>query len=352
MMETTTETAKAKKAKATPARRGFAAKPPQVISEVHLIPLANIRVSKQVRTEFNEESIAELAADIEERGLRQPVEVTPIGDELYELTIGERRFRAIQKLGHKAIPAIITKTADEDRLMVQLAENIQREDLSLKDTIAAVRMLYDMLKKADAVALAVKKSKAWVSKHLAASFVDYCWHSKQLLMDGFEDLEKLGIVNQAFKRFGSSDAEHISNAVRQGCTREEARKLLKAAENDNADKKKAYEDRQKNLPGIEKVTDEVKLADPQPTACEPGEASSQVLTVTPGAEEKIQNNAVCKSIELTRIFGIPEKDDYPLLVFREKQNTWIVWATPNRRDETLAMDNSKLYRLPKAEGVV
>ena len=60
--------------------------PPQVISEIHLIPMERIKIEAQVRTQFNEDSIRELAADIGVRGLRQPVEVTPIGDELYKLT--------------------------------------------------------------------------------------------------------------------------------------------------------------------------------------------------------------------------------------------------------------------------
>ncbi|MDO9601068.1 MAG: ParB/RepB/Spo0J family partition protein, partial [Rhodocyclaceae bacterium] len=172
--------------------------PPTVISEIHLIPLTCIEITTQVRTEFDDDSIKELAADIEQRGLLQPVLVTPIGDEKYRLVCGERRVRAIRLLKHKAIPAVITKMADRDARLAQLAENIQREDLTLQDRCNAVKWLYEELGSITAVAATIKRSKAWVSKLVSLTMDDYSFTAKELLANGItEDLEILGIVNQA-----------------------------------------------------------------------------------------------------------------------------------------------------------
>lgn len=208
------------------------ATPPQVIAEVHLIPVERIKVEAQVRTEFNEDSIRELAEDIEARGLRQPVEVTPIGDELYKLTIGERRYRAIKLLGQKAVPAIIVKTADADRLVDQLAENIQREDLTMIEETTAVRNLFNELGSTEAVAAKIHKPKPWVSKRLAASIEMLGWRTSGLVEDGFtEDIELVNTLTQIEKAYGNdfSGCQDFFKKIKTegGITREKAREHLR-----------------------------------------------------------------------------------------------------------------------------
>jgi ParB/RepB/Spo0J family partition protein len=237
-MTTTTKRKTVSHAKPKPA-----IKPPEVISEIHLIPLERIKIEAQVRTEFNEDSIRELAADIEARGLRQPVEVTPIGDELYKLTIGERRYRAIKLLGQKAVPAIIVKTSDADRLVDQLAENIQREDLTMAEEIAAVRDLFDKLGSTEAVAARIHKPKPWVSKRLAASIEKIGMRTKNLIEDGFtEDIELVNTLSQIEKAYGydynGNFAFFRKIESEGGITREEAREHLR---NMKAEAKKAQE---------------------------------------------------------------------------------------------------------------
>ena len=59
----------------------------------------------QPRKTFDEESIEELAASIKEVGLIQPITVRKTGESEYELISGERRLRAVKKLGFSAIDA-------------------------------------------------------------------------------------------------------------------------------------------------------------------------------------------------------------------------------------------------------
>lgn len=222
-------TAKAKAKTTAKISQAKPAVPPRVIAEVHLIDLARIKVEDQVRTEFSEESIAELAADIEARGLRAPIEVTPIGDEQYLLTLGERRLRALQLLGHKAAPALIVKTDDSNRLTDQLAENIQREELSLVDEAKAIRDLYNETQSVEAVARIVKKSKGWVSKRLAITYEDFSWRARNLLIEGYcEDVEILNVVSQ-LEQIDFNSAAKAYDAVRSGnMNRQQARDFLKA----------------------------------------------------------------------------------------------------------------------------
>lgn len=203
--------------------------PPQVISEIHLIPLERIEVAAQVRTEFDEASIAELAADIEAHGLLQPVLANPIGDEKYRLVCGERRLRAIRLLGQKVIPAVITKMSDQAAKLAQFAENVQREDMSLKDQARAIRAMFDELGSLDAVAGMVKKSKAWVSKRVAVTMENFFWTARNLMENGdCEDIEILGTINQVEKQLGYNKADDLASLVKnKKYTRQQCRDWLK-----------------------------------------------------------------------------------------------------------------------------
>lgn len=112
------------------------------IAEVKLVPVDLIDTPEQIRTEFDQAGIEELAEDIKTRGLLQPVLLNPVGDR-FRLTAGERRLRAVKLNGATGIPALLVKASSEEALLMQLAENIQRENLSLEEECKAVAMLYE-----------------------------------------------------------------------------------------------------------------------------------------------------------------------------------------------------------------
>jgi ParB family transcriptional regulator, chromosome partitioning protein len=85
----------------------------------------------QPRTEFNNESIKELAESIRAQGLLQPILVRQKGNSEFEIISGERRFRALRTLGKNRIPCMVkTKTSDREMMEIALVENLQREDLN------------------------------------------------------------------------------------------------------------------------------------------------------------------------------------------------------------------------------
>lgn len=94
------------------------------------VPLNQIETNPfQPRTQFNTETLTELASSIAELGVIQPITVRRMGTEKYQLVSGERRFRASQSLNLETIPAFIRIANDQESLEMALVENIQRDDL-------------------------------------------------------------------------------------------------------------------------------------------------------------------------------------------------------------------------------
>ena len=95
----------------------------------------------QPRREFAEAQLKELADSIEASGLLQPVVVRSRPDGHYELIAGERRWRAVQRLGWQKIPAVIKDVDDRSLLTLALIENLQRDDLSAIDAAHGYQQL-------------------------------------------------------------------------------------------------------------------------------------------------------------------------------------------------------------------
>ena len=96
---------------------------------------------RQPRTNFDPETLEELAASIREHGLVQPVVVRPMHDNMYELVAGERRWRAAGLAPVASLPAVVRNVSDEQMLIFALVENLQREDLNVIDQAEAMARL-------------------------------------------------------------------------------------------------------------------------------------------------------------------------------------------------------------------
>jgi ParB family transcriptional regulator, chromosome partitioning protein len=104
-------------------------------SALRSIPVTQIRPNPlQPRKEFIDAELRDLESSIRTNGLLQPVTVRAdaTGKEFF-LIAGERRFRAVQRLGWREIPAIVrdeTEVDDKSLLTLALVENLQRSDLN------------------------------------------------------------------------------------------------------------------------------------------------------------------------------------------------------------------------------
>lgn len=155
-----------------------------------------ILIEEQIRTEFNEESIRELAGDIKANGQIQPVTVRQsVEAGSWILVAGERRVRACLLAGLKVLARVIQADKSKAR-RIQIAENVQREDLSLMEKATAVQELYQELGTMQAVADLVKKSKGWVSKLVAVAEGLSYWPTKVLEEGICEDMEALILLNK------------------------------------------------------------------------------------------------------------------------------------------------------------
>jgi ParB family chromosome partitioning protein len=97
----------------------------------------------QPRTNFNEETLRELASSIRELGVIQPITVRKLDFNTFQLVSGERRFRASKLIGLETIPAYIRIANDQESLEMALVENIQRQDLDPIEIALSYQRLID-----------------------------------------------------------------------------------------------------------------------------------------------------------------------------------------------------------------
>ena len=136
----------------------------------------------QPRTHFDETAIDELADSIAERGVLQPILLRASGDG-FEIVAGERRWRAAQRAGLHAIPAIVREIDDSVTAELALIENIQREDLNAVEEAEGYRQLVNRYGHTqEAVAKIVHKSRSHVANLLR--LLDLPEFVRQSLMRG------------------------------------------------------------------------------------------------------------------------------------------------------------------------
>ena len=122
---------------------------------------------KQPRSIFDDSQLAELSASIKEIGILQPPVVRKVGENQYELIMGERRLRASKLAGLRRIPVIIRETSDNELLREALIENIHRSDLnSLEEAAAYNQMLSDFGLTHDELAKRIGKSRPVITNTL------------------------------------------------------------------------------------------------------------------------------------------------------------------------------------------
>ena len=94
------------------------------------------------RYNFSEEEIKSLSESIKEYGVLQPIIVTKLEDNRYQIIAGERRWRASLEAGLSTIPAIVREVPAEKKLEWAIIENIQRVDLgSIEEAIGYKQLI-------------------------------------------------------------------------------------------------------------------------------------------------------------------------------------------------------------------
>jgi ParB family chromosome partitioning protein len=118
----------------------------------------------QPRSQFDEQTLRELADSIREHGLIQPLIVTRTGEDHYTLIAGERRWRAAQLAGLETVPVMVKDVAPQQMLEIALVENVQRSDLNaLEEALAYKHLSEEFGLTQDQIAQRVGKSRVAVA---------------------------------------------------------------------------------------------------------------------------------------------------------------------------------------------
>lgn len=121
----------------------------------------------QPRREFDEEALKELANSIKELGIVSPITLRQVADKRFQIIAGERRWRASQLAGLKAMPAYIRTIKDENVMEMALVENIQREDLNaIEIALAYAHLMEHEGMTQEKVSERVGKSRVAVANYL------------------------------------------------------------------------------------------------------------------------------------------------------------------------------------------
>lgn len=106
------------------------------------------------RKTFPAESLAQMAASMEQHDMLQPILVRPwpmttyvwpggATDSPFEIVAGERRWRAAQLAGLSTVPVLIRPLSDKEVVEFQMIENLHREDLHPLEEAEGYQLLID-----------------------------------------------------------------------------------------------------------------------------------------------------------------------------------------------------------------
>lgn len=179
------------------------------------ISLDQIKETGNVRTSYNDEKIQELADSIFKYGLINPISVKPLpedenGIKQYELVAGHRRLRAFRYLcsigqDYSQITASVIVKGSKN--VLQLIENVQREDLEPVDVETAIKALVTAGMSQKEIAEELSKSLSWVHDRLAGTEVRENAEAR--------GIDTSGMTTKALSQLASVPDEQLSDVINQ-----------------------------------------------------------------------------------------------------------------------------------------
>ena len=179
------------------------------------ISLDQIKETGNVRTSYNDEKIQELADSIFKYGLINPISIKPLpedenGIKQYELVAGHRRLRAFRYLcsigqDYSQITASVIVKGSKN--VLQLIENVQREDLEPVDVETAIKALVTAGMSQKEIAEELSKSLSWVHDRLAGTEVRENAEAR--------GIDTSGMTTKALSQLASVPGEQLSDVINQ-----------------------------------------------------------------------------------------------------------------------------------------
>jgi len=198
----------------------------------------------QPRSKFDEESLKELAASINEIGLIQPVTLRKTGEDSYQIIAGERRCRAAQLAGLETIPAYIRKAKDDGMLEMALVENIQREDLdAIEIALSYQRLMEELEFTQEELSSRVGKKRSTIANYLRLLRLP------AIIQKGLRDKEISMGHARALINIEDADVQEMiyNQIVKQGFSVRKVEEIVRDLSEDNDEKQSKAKKRE--LPG-------------------------------------------------------------------------------------------------------
>lgn len=227
----------------------------KVVGNIVELDIDTIEINPfQPRSNFNEETLQELAGSIKELGIIQPITVRKLDFNKYQLISGERRLRASKLAERKTIPAYIRIANDNDSLMMALVENIQRSDLDpIEVALSYQRMIDEIGLTQEQMSDKVGKKRSTITNYLRLLKLDPIIQTG--MRDGFismghgraliniEDLEaQIDIYRKVVRQSLSvRETENLVKQYQDSLKPKTAKKSGKSFEIDNDSKKNLSE---------------------------------------------------------------------------------------------------------------
>ncbi len=136
----------------------------------------------QPRKDFGEDEINELADSIKTHGVFQPLLVQK-KDRGYMIVAGERRWRAAKIAGLKEVPVIVREFNEQEKVEIQLLENLQRQKLNpIEEGQAYKRLLSDYGLKQDELGERIGKNRVTITNAMRLLKLDQ--RVQQMVIEG------------------------------------------------------------------------------------------------------------------------------------------------------------------------
>jgi ParB family chromosome partitioning protein len=223
--------------------------------EAQTLQVGQIRPNPfQPRKDFPASELDELARSIEENGLLQPLLVRPAsgGRGGWELVAGERRLRAVAKLGWTDVPAMVREVDDRTLLVLALVENLQREALGPLEEAAGFQTLSETFGLTQGeIAEAVGKDRSTVANSLR--LLKLPPSIRKLLLDGSLTSGHARALLSVEDSVRAGELARL--AVQEGWS---VRKLEEATRSTGEEKKKKSKERRSSDPVLQALEDELR----------------------------------------------------------------------------------------------
>jgi len=131
-------------------------------------PLASLQANpEQPRKDFDFEELKALSDSIRVKGVIQPILVSQITKNTFQIIAGERRFRAAKLAGLEKVPVVVQSFTKEEVFEISLLENIQRKDLNpIEEALAFQKLMLEAKYTQEILAQRLGKSRPYIANSL------------------------------------------------------------------------------------------------------------------------------------------------------------------------------------------